>query len=1009
MDGVSGAVAIGFSRTGSLQKQLPVPLWDGNRPDFVSKEFMLQETGHFWLHTEIGFDVLKMFGFSDIQLGVMITGDILTNVDPPKKSQQTRWIVLDHSEPYTLVKTLADGKDVNAKGSSWIHFYPGTIVKALRNGAYLVRFAKLRVSVEKGEKTEVYDGDGDRFTIDAQMHDYTKDCPGAPNSFECVIVQARDIKEHNLLALVQATTLKACQDTCDEYMDTCRFVSYGEKERSCALLRTANVDKQKSLGTVSLFGKYTDSIFGSNSKMVKNAAADPEYLHQTRSGAVEPWSRCEAERSCSSDQANEDIKKLAMSSYTMSFFAQIVLTLDLRKYTFGLISAKLAAQAALAIRKGDVMHDGVYLTLQLSASNQGHLDLMGQMTEKTDKLVHGVNEMASEQIENIGVDELNKLGARDKKDAEKQLNLGSPTSVTAEANARLQVYFHDSNNFGFRLKLVACYKKECKVSVQETIRKDDSVKVCSSSVSTAQHNVLAINYCTSSFLQMMIGKAGEAILAIAEGVGKDIGKAAVVVGKFVGKLTDGFLNLGRMLISGLQNILAQLPDWVKNGLRAAADAAAQFFEMITFGMFAGNRDVPVFGECNSHDECQTNLCAQVCLAPSQIALWANSVKQCPERMTGVCATSVHVGNPVLNTGFGLLNADWVAGMPNYYDGCERDGVCSGCNFDGQCLSNMCDLKLHRCIECKPPAYTGDNQGCKSGSFCVAGVCEFIIDSYEKCEVRANAIGATLQPQDKTKQDKTYGCYYYPKVESGDESKAYFVQGTPTEMAAKVISTHATKTRMEVGLWKESAPAEVKDGCHVTLFRGEHCVGTAMGTIKEMDDWNSGLQEVPLDYGVGSGVQSISMSKHCMYLDVWDVEKLPVFQEYTWRQAAYAKAPDSSAFCISSNPRKTVAAAERGSSSTTRYEEENLPADFVDSVRKLTVQARLPCEIPADCDVLRGSNTCENKFCRRKSHSELQQEIAKSCFVTLNGGAGTPVWIQKFDGARQGSSFTILLL
>jgi len=44
---------IGVSLTGSLERALYIPLWDGSVPEWIKEDFILLDSGHFWVGESI--------------------------------------------------------------------------------------------------------------------------------------------------------------------------------------------------------------------------------------------------------------------------------------------------------------------------------------------------------------------------------------------------------------------------------------------------------------------------------------------------------------------------------------------------------------------------------------------------------------------------------------------------------------------------------------------------------------------------------------------------------------------------------------------------------------------------------------------------------------------------------------------------------------------------------------------------------------------------------------------
>ena len=46
---VAPTFGIGVSLTGRLERALSIPLWDGSVPEWIKEDFVLLDSGHFWV------------------------------------------------------------------------------------------------------------------------------------------------------------------------------------------------------------------------------------------------------------------------------------------------------------------------------------------------------------------------------------------------------------------------------------------------------------------------------------------------------------------------------------------------------------------------------------------------------------------------------------------------------------------------------------------------------------------------------------------------------------------------------------------------------------------------------------------------------------------------------------------------------------------------------------------------------------------------------------------------
>ena len=141
---------------------------------------------------------------------------------------------------------------------------------------------------------------------------------------------------------------------------------------------------------------------------------------------------------------------LKKAAFTASVQGKITLAIHLSASTWGLVDFSLTMTVAAAIRKGDVSHPGLYITVDLSAGSKTQAGkLLTESAEKASKVINGAKASVDKAAKIDGkvrskIGEEIKLFQLDPSEIKKTLK------TETKINAKMQVYVQNIENFGFK-------------------------------------------------------------------------------------------------------------------------------------------------------------------------------------------------------------------------------------------------------------------------------------------------------------------------------------------------------------------------------------------------------------------------------------------------------------------------------------------------------------------------------------------------------------------------------
>jgi hypothetical protein len=466
---IAPSFGIGVSFTGKLERALSIPLWDGSRDPWIDEEFILLDTGHFWMDLEMAMDASMFIGkLGKGLLKLELQADIMVNVNPRQLNEmQHKWT------------KVGEGFVLHNKNKE----------KVVSN--LLVVFARR--------------SEGCAFFRNAK---HMKD------KAHCVVA-----REFEGLTGGDDAVVEECKRKCDKY-DECRFISVDPSAQAnitCTLFKRANVVKArtKKRKIPTLMAKY--GVTGKVQSFQSNAAfkpiADKVGDSKGRSSELSALGTCGSSKGTSADgqvQVHDkerdarllgDYKKsretanytdptgggllgfLKRAAFTASVQGKVHLAMHLGKITFGMIEFDLTLQVAGAIRKGNVPNAGFYLTVDMSGKGKVHAkETLAKYTEKTQSVVNGAVgsfKQGQKQVETKLTAELEKAEANGDTELAGKLKkelaaLTSPKGIQlqemdvskmtglldtgVESSALMQLYIKDMDNFGFKTGVSSCVK-----------------------------------------------------------------------------------------------------------------------------------------------------------------------------------------------------------------------------------------------------------------------------------------------------------------------------------------------------------------------------------------------------------------------------------------------------------------------------------------------------------------------------------------------------------------------
>ena len=141
---------------------------------------------------------------------------------------------------------------------------------------------------------------------------------------------------------------------------------------------------------------------------------------------------------------------LKKAAFTASVQGKITLAIHLSASTWGLVDFSLTMTVAAAIRKGDVSHPGLYITVDLSAGSKTQAGkLLTESAEKASKVINGAKASVDKAAKIDGkvgskIAEEIKLFQLDSSEIEETFK------TETKINARMQIYVQNIENFGFK-------------------------------------------------------------------------------------------------------------------------------------------------------------------------------------------------------------------------------------------------------------------------------------------------------------------------------------------------------------------------------------------------------------------------------------------------------------------------------------------------------------------------------------------------------------------------------
>ena len=284
----------------------------------------------------------------------------------------------------------------------------------------------------------------------------------------------------------ESESLVACKYACDKY-EECRFISIDEINEICILFKRANTVKAKRHTGDQLLQKFgvTTNVesWQSDAALVKDGAT----MDDRTSSDLEAASTCDKaekdstpityeqfnaskkefmakvvevveddDKNAKTEEVSNDplggvvLSFLKKAAFTASVQGKITLAIHLSASTWGLVDFSLTMTVAAAIRKGDVSHPGLYITVDLSAGSKTQAGkLLTESAEKASKVINGAKASVDKAAKIDGkvgskIAEEIKLFQLDSSEIEETFK------TETKINARMQIYVQNIENFGFK-------------------------------------------------------------------------------------------------------------------------------------------------------------------------------------------------------------------------------------------------------------------------------------------------------------------------------------------------------------------------------------------------------------------------------------------------------------------------------------------------------------------------------------------------------------------------------
>ena len=141
---------------------------------------------------------------------------------------------------------------------------------------------------------------------------------------------------------------------------------------------------------------------------------------------------------------------LKKAAFTASVQGKITLAIHLSASTWGLVDFSLTMTVAAAIRKGDVSHPGLYITVDLSAGSKTQAGkLLTESAEKASKVINGAK-ASVDKAAKIDGKVRSKIGEEIKLFQLDPSDIKNTFKTEAKISARMQIYVQNIENFGFK-------------------------------------------------------------------------------------------------------------------------------------------------------------------------------------------------------------------------------------------------------------------------------------------------------------------------------------------------------------------------------------------------------------------------------------------------------------------------------------------------------------------------------------------------------------------------------
>ena len=283
----------------------------------------------------------------------------------------------------------------------------------------------------------------------------------------------------------ESESLVECKLACDKY-DECRFISADEIKKICILFKRANTVKAKKHTKDELLQKFgvTTNVesWQSDAARVKDGATMDD-----KTSDLEAASTCDKaekdttpityeqfnaskkefmakvvevveddDKNAKTEEVSNDplggvvLSFLKKAAFTASVQGKITLAIHLSASTWGLVDFSLTMTVAAAIRKGDVSHPGLYITVDLSAGSKTQAGkLLTESAEKASKVINGAK-ASVDKAAKIDGKVRSKIGEEIKLFQLDPSDIKNTFKTEAKISARMQIYVQNIENFGFK-------------------------------------------------------------------------------------------------------------------------------------------------------------------------------------------------------------------------------------------------------------------------------------------------------------------------------------------------------------------------------------------------------------------------------------------------------------------------------------------------------------------------------------------------------------------------------